>query len=142
MTNALDVAQYIVNKCGPVAAMKLQKLVYYAQAWSLVWDGRPLFRNRIEAWANGPVTPTLYYAHKGQFLVSRIAGGVSRRLGTTQRGTIDAIIDYYARHSPLWLSNLTHAEKPWRNARKGLKPGERGNNVITRSAMEEYYGGL
>ena len=31
---------------------KLQKLVYYCQAWSLVWDEEPLFEARIEAWAN------------------------------------------------------------------------------------------
>ena len=31
-----DVVKYILNQTGPIPAMKLQKLVYYCQAWSLV----------------------------------------------------------------------------------------------------------
>ena len=66
MATVGDVARYILERLAPdrfgdrVTAWKLQKLVYYAQAWSLVWDEVPLFPERIEAWANGPVCPTLY----------------------------------------------------------------------------------
>jgi uncharacterized phage-associated protein len=65
-----DVAVYILRKQGKMTAMKLQKLVYYAQAWNLVWDEAILFPERIEAWANGPVAPDLYRQHRGQFEVS------------------------------------------------------------------------
>lgn len=60
MPSALDVAQYILEQQGPMPAMKLHKLLYYAQAWSLVWDDEPLFPERIEAWINGPVIPDLF----------------------------------------------------------------------------------
>ena len=50
MAEVLDVAAYILKKQGPMTAMKLQKLVYYCQAWSLVWQSKPLFPNDIEAW--------------------------------------------------------------------------------------------
>ncbi|MCH7691617.1 MAG: DUF4065 domain-containing protein, partial [candidate division Zixibacteria bacterium] len=53
--SVFDVAKYILSKLGGVSAMKLHKLLYYAQAWSLVWDERPLFQERIEAWVSGPV---------------------------------------------------------------------------------------
>ncbi|MBC8146611.1 MAG: hypothetical protein H8E98_01335 [Bacteroidetes bacterium] len=33
-----DVADYILKQVGYITTMKLQKLVYYCQAWSLVWD--------------------------------------------------------------------------------------------------------
>ena len=52
--------------------MKLQKLVYYCQAWSLVWDDMPLFESRIEAWANGPVVLDLYYRHRGQYWIDTL----------------------------------------------------------------------
>ena len=55
MMTVLDVAAYILERQGSMTTMKLQKLVYYCQAWSLVWDERPLFDESIEAWANGPV---------------------------------------------------------------------------------------
>src|SRR5271170_6235706 len=69
--NAHDVAAYILQKCGPMTAMKLQKLVYYCQAWSLVWDESPLFNEPIEAWANGPVVPSLFSKLQGTYIVTR-----------------------------------------------------------------------
>lgn len=142
MVNILDVASYILAKKGPMTAMKLQKLVYYAQVWSLVWDEALLFRNRIEAWANGPVAPTLYRAHRGKFKVSHIHGGNSRKLNQTQKETVNAVLDYYGDKSSQWLSDLTHSEAPWAEARNGLTPGQRGNREITHAAMAEYYGSL
>ena len=43
MATVFDVAAYILAKRGEMTAWKLQKLVYYSQAWSLVWDQRPIF---------------------------------------------------------------------------------------------------
>lgn len=60
MATANDVAQYVLEQSGKMTTIKLQKLVYYCQAWSLVWTESPLFDDRIEAWANGPVVPSLY----------------------------------------------------------------------------------
>ena len=77
---AIDVAAYILREQGKMPAMKLQKLVYYSQAWSLVWDDKSLFRDRIEAWANGPVIRNLYKAHRGQFLVSKYSWWRPRKI--------------------------------------------------------------
>jgi len=67
MVSVLDVAANILAKRGPMSVMKLQKLVYYCQAWSLVWDDRPMFREPIEAWTMGPAVPALYREHRGMF---------------------------------------------------------------------------
>ncbi len=142
MVNVHDVASYILEKMGPLMAMKLQKLVYYSQAWSLVWDEEPLFSEKIEAWANGPVVPALYNSHRGQFKVSELSEGNSSNLTPTQRETIDEVINFYGDRSSLWLSDLTHKEDPWINARQGLMLGERGNKEITHAAMAEYYSSL
>lgn len=54
MFSTHDVAQYILPKRSPITAMKLRKLLYYCQAWSLVWDQRPMLREKIEArWPEG-----------------------------------------------------------------------------------------
>lgn len=142
MPGVLDVAQYILKKSGPMTAMKLQKLVYYAQAWSLVWDEEPLFPEKIRVWANGPVVRELYDVHKGRFRVGKVPGGRSARLNKTQRETVDAVLDFYGGKSGQWLSELTHREAPWREARRGLADGERSSREITLASMEEYYGGL
>lgn len=137
-----DVAAYIMAKCGPMTAMKLQKLVYYSQAWSLVWDEKPLFNEEIQAWANGPIVPELYNRHRGAFQLSEWKIGSIEKLDPRQKETIDAIIKHYGNATGQYLSELTHAEMPWIEARSGLAPGERGNKVITHSSMAEYYGSL
>lgn len=142
MADVHDVAAYILEKSGPMTAMKLQKLVYYCQAWSLVWDEKPLFDARIEAWANGPVVPGLYQLHRGKFIVERWPRGNPSNLTVQERETVDAVLKYYGPKSSQWLSELSHKEAPWRDARGHLAPGERGHREITHAAMAEYYGSL
>lgn len=141
MASVHDVAAYILKKVGPMTAMKLEKLAYYCQAWSLVWDEKPLFRERIEAWANGPVVPKLYEKHRGKFQISTWEGDPAT-LTIKQKDTIDGVLGFYGDKSSQWLSDLTHQEAPWRDARAGLPPGERGCSEITHAAMAEYYSSL
>ena len=143
MANVFDVAKYILQQTGEITAMKLQKLVYYSQAWSLVWDEKPLFPERIEAWANGPVVPELYQVHRGAFAVNEaMFEGEPKKLTKDEKETIDAIIKTYGNKPSQWLSDLTHIEEPWKNAREGLQMGERGNHEISLASMAEYYGSL
>jgi uncharacterized phage-associated protein len=142
MANVFDVAAYILSQAGPMTHMKLQKLIYYSQAWSLVWDEAPLFPERIEAWANGPVCPDLYYAHQGEFTVTEEPKGSAKSLKKVERETADAVIKHYGKKSALWLSDLTHRERPWKEARRGLEDGVRSNRVITHASMSEYYSDL
>lgn len=139
MASVHDVAKYILRKQGRMTAMKLQKLVYYAQAWSLVWDEKPLFSEEIQAWANGPVVPALYAIHKGQFEVTSWSEGDEKNLTEVERETIDSVLEYYGSRSSQWLSDLTHAEAPWKSARGSLPDGQRGSSVISHVSMSEYY---
>ncbi len=138
-----DVALYILERLGPMSAMKLEKLVYYCQAWSLVWDECPMFRERIEAWASGPVVPELYAEHRGKFMVhpDDIPGDPGN-LDTEAKETIDAVLQYYGDKSAQWLSDLTHRENPWKDTRYGLPDGARSNHEINLAAIEEYYSSL
>lgn len=138
-----DVAEYILDKLGRLTTWKLQKLCYYCQAWSLVWDDEPLFKERIEAWANGPVIPALYEKHRGQFYITRV-GGNPEKMKKSQIETVEAVLTVYGDKPSSWLSELTHREAPWRNARRraSLDLGERGNSQIRLDDLAEYYGGL
>lgn len=69
MADLVEIAEYILAEVGPMSVMKLQKLVYYSHAWSLVWDGQPMYDARVEAWANGPVVPELHELHRDRFRV-------------------------------------------------------------------------
>ncbi len=143
MAQSVDVAEYILERSGPMSAMKLQKLVYYAQAWSLVWDGRPIFDDEIQAWANGPVAPVLYRKHRGEAIVQSVAGDAELIASDpAARETVDSVLEYYGDKSSQWLSDLTHAEAPWREARGSRAPGAWSDQTITHDAMSRYYAGL
>lgn len=140
-----DAAAYILEQSGEMTAMKLQKLVYYSQCWSLVWDETPLFDEAIEAWANGPVSPDLYACHRGKFKVGPGAiQGNPANLNESQKATIDEVMRFYGPKSAQWLSDLTHLEAPWQQARAraGVADGQNCQEQITLSDMHEYYSGL
>lgn len=139
--NIFDVSNYIIHKLGSMTAMKLQKLVYYCQVWSIVWDEEELFKEKIYAWANTPCVKELY--DKTDFVVDKeFPEGKKEKLSCRQKENIDKVLDFYGDKSSQYLSELVRSEMPWKTARDGLSIGERGNNVITSASIEEYYSSL
>jgi uncharacterized phage-associated protein len=144
MPAVVDVAKYIAERAGPLSAMKLQKLMYYVQAWSLVWEESPLFDEDFQAWANGPVLPILYARHRGMFSVdaSLFPEGNIEALSDAERENVNKVLGFYADKTAQWLSNLTHQETPWLDARGDTPIGGASNAIITKAAMHEYYSSI
>lgn len=138
--SVFDVGAYIYELfCdeGPLktfTASKMQKLVYYCQVWSLVWDERPLFKEKIYAWKNGPVVLELFEAHKGEFLISKPKGD-SSHLDHEQKNTIKSICESYGTHSDQWLCDLILREYPRIDANEH-------NGEISLASMYEYYSSI
>ncbi len=138
MATAVDVAAFIRAAHPGLSRMKLLKLVYYAQAWALAWDRAPLFSERIEAWAEGPVVRSLWAKEKHGALVEPNAD----TLTSTERDTVRAVLAFYADFNGEDLSEITHVEKPWHDAREGIPHGEKSQGEITVEAMRTYYGAV
>ncbi len=138
---ALDVAAYILEKqLDNLTAIKLQKLVYYSQAWYLAWQDSPLFEDKIEAWVNGPVVRNLYEAHRGKYFLTAgdIAGDLGK-LSDSQKQIIDLVCERYGHLNGAQLSELTHSERPWQDARQGLEPDAPSCKEISLESIEVYY---
>lgn len=142
MASVDSVAAAVLERTGAVDSFKLQKLVYYCQAWHLAWEGERLFDSRIEAWANGPVVPALYQKHRGEYRIEKWLDGNPHDLTDRERTTIESVVNFYDKYSGWELAELTHREMPWRSARAGLGPNDRGNQEISPAAMLEFYGSL
>lgn len=135
MTTALQVADYI-KQSGVFGEMQLQKLLYYSQAWSLAWFGRPLFSDEIEAWRDGPVVHKVWASGRG--------GDVPREssqdgLTSNERAIIDAVYDCYGVHGGQVLSQRTHQEQPWVEARNGLGPRVSSRRPLSQSTMRSFF---
>lgn len=142
MAHVFDVARYILERQGPVTTLKLQKLVYYAQAWAIA-KGEPLFSDTIKAWAQGPVVPALFHQHKGhrRVTVDDMGARASTSLTEQQRAHIDSVLAHYGNLPPPYLSKLSHFESPWRDARaEGKKRGQE-SPAIPVQAIRAFYGG-
>lgn len=137
-----DVASYILGKLGSMTTMKLHKLLYYTQAWSLVWDETYLFNEQIEAWANGPVIREMFNYHRGNYSIETVNLGNPDLLTDKQKETVDSVLEHYGDKSSQWLIELTHLENPWKEARRGLSISERGNKIISQALMSDYYSSL
>lgn len=145
MTTVCDVAAYILRKRGPMTAMQLQKLCYYAYGYHLAWEGVPLFPERFQAWANGPVSPVLYRHHRGRFMLA--AGeipGDPAVLSKGERESVDLVLEAYGDFTAHQLSLMTHREPPWLAARARAKAGpmERSTAQLRDAEIYEYFDDL
>lgn len=135
-----SIAHYILQETGKISTMKLQKLVYYCQVWSLAWNNKPLIQEEFEAWANGPVCPELYKLHKGKYYISaNDIESTTEELSDVSMEHIDTIIDAYGDLEGHMLSQITHIEGPWTDARGGLALRAKSKTVIAKEAMMKYY---
>lgn len=117
----------------------LQKLVYYAQAWSLAIYDRPLFDEEIEAWTHGPVVPSLFQNLKLFGFDAIPSPDECPGMDGETCDLLRQIIEIYSQHSAKHLEILTHREDPWKDARCGLSPEERSNVIISKESMTRYY---
>lgn len=142
MTKAIDVAKYILciaNTNGDlITNLKLQKLLYYAQAWYMVnFDGSKLFEDDIEAWQFGPVIKSIYelfknFGRKPIILSDEECSDYD--LTETQKSYLAEFCEKFLRYSATELVGMTHNETPWKKAY------EQGNNtVIDTDLMFEFY---
>jgi len=152
-TTVNDVADYIIVRLDEPShglnLLKLQKLVYYVQAWCLALTGAPLFNGKFQAWIHGPVSRTLYDRFSATHMMYDPidVNGVRpnfdpNALPEADRLHIDEILDAYAQFSGPQLERMTHEEDPWLLARGNLRPSERCETELDEGLMGTFYKGL
>ena len=142
------VADYFILRVDPEAGdhithLKLQKLVYYAQAWHLAMFGKPLFKHKIEAWLHGPVCRPVYERFRHLSWNPIPLDEVKSNAPALDHDTnnfLDEVWDVYGQYSAKKLEEMTHEEAPWQEARKGVSRGSPSQNLINEDAMRSYYG--
>lgn len=140
--SVLDVAAYIfqrLRKLGPVEALKLQKLLYYCNAWSLAGRGYPLFQDEIQAWKHGPVIASIYPLHRGEVELRKWRVGCPEDLSQQDQELVDDIVDTYGGLSGWRLRNLTHQEAPWIEAWNEAQQGIILRVPIRQETIRDFY---
>ncbi|HAA28445.1 MAG TPA: hypothetical protein DCE56_13130 [Cyanobacteria bacterium UBA8553] len=131
---------YVANDTGSfISNLKLQKLVYYAQAWHLALYDTPLFDEDFEAWVHGPVIPALFDQYQ-EFGWKPILKEVEKPEFSLELDEfLEEITEVYFIREGLELEMMTTREDPWIYARKGLLRDEPSHAIISKESMREYY---
>jgi len=145
MPTAQQIADYFLTLVDEEAGdalsnLKLQKLVYYAQGFSLAITGKPLFSETIQAWQHGPVIPGLYRNLKrhGSEPVPAPENGINREDYSEEiRDLLDEVYSVYGQFSASKLRNMTHQEPPWIEAM-----GLGASSAINHQTMKDYFSTL
>lgn len=152
----LDVCRHVINysneKDYGISNLKLQKILYFIQAYFLISTKVQCFEERIEAWDFGPVVPEAYREYKQfgsgdipsiSYIIKFNENDIWQSKATKynddvilqeDKSRIESVVDKFADYSATDLVTITHAQTPWKNAyRRGQ------NREITIHAIKEYF---
>lgn len=138
-----DVADWFLSK-ESMTPKKLQKLCYYAEAWSqALYEEGLIHDSEFEAWVHGPVSPELYREYKDHKWneISKTDDN-SHMMDNKALDLLESVWVTYGRNTANELEALTHTEAPWINARRGLGESESSNNKISPEDMKNYYSSI
>lgn len=150
MFDAMDVARHLIRlgydaECPDesvlISPLRLQKLLYYCQGWSLGLTGRPLFRQSLEAWKRGPVVAEVYEKFQGtrDGLTPELIGEPTTKLTDAEAALVEMVWREYAKYTPEELCEMTHTEPAWREAWGDLPLDAKSSNKLSPATMESYF---
>lgn len=137
MTQALTIASYIKSALDipNYDSKKLQKLIYFSQAWSLAWTGKPLMSEDFEAWPDGPVVRSVFAEQKHRHVPRYDGAGLTDE----QLAIIDSVLEHYGNKSWSQLVEMTHEHTPWKDAREGLDAKAPSRRVVPQESIRQFY---
>lgn len=116
-----------------ISPMKLQKLLYYAQGFSLAIFGRELFPEDFEAWTYGPVIPSVYNRFKpcGDGAIPKVDLESFDAYTPEEKKLLNDVYTAFGQYSAWALSDMTHDTRPWKETKQ--------NAIISKQLMKEYF---
>jgi uncharacterized phage-associated protein len=143
LSNAKNVARWFINRADrsageAITQLKVQKLVFYSDAWHLAYFDRQLIPESFQAWAHGPVVTALYAKYRASSWDSLPVEKGPLPVSGTQE-FLESIYEAYGQFSAKKLEAMTHNELPWIEARNGLPPEAKSDTVISKLTMRNFY---
>ena len=150
MANIVTVAKYLLTLAEisntKVNPLKLQKLLYYCEGWTLAITDKELFSGEnFQAWLHGPVNVTVYHEFNtsyGMFDPIDTPKFVHPNVTVEQRAIIDRVFEVYNQYSGSQLEMMTHTEKPWIETRGTLTSNMHSDKIIDKNTMRTEFSQL
>lgn len=143
MTKAADVADFFIelaqsDENDTITNLRINKLLYFAQAWYMARFDKPLFEEDFEAWDLGPVIPSIYkkYKENGKNNIDYVSDSYNvNNFNDDELNTLIDVFNYYGKYSTTELVNKTHDNgTPWKQLYK-----RGGNHLIPKECIKEFF---
>lgn len=163
----LYVANYIITFCHEngldLNNLKLQKILYYLQAQSLVENDSPLFEESLQKWKYGPVVPSVYHEYKKEGASNISVENISQILRkpdmdeqpnffglyvketfnkdfifSYDQNILNASIKFLAEYDSFSLVEETHKHSIWKNFEQEINEGVQGLKYSEKE-IKEYF---
>mgnify|MGYP002861256523 CR=1 FL=1 len=148
MMTAIELSRYIIRlikeqKTGiepeefDVTPLKLQKLLYYCQGYSLALTGKPAFPEVIEAWKYGPVVESVYQEYKKYTgrIIPLSEGAKSKAPDDRLKEVVRLVVKEKSQYSGMTLAQKVKQERPYLES----YTGDDRRTVISEETLKEYF---
>lgn len=141
-------SNYILKHYGPMSHLKLQKLLFYCDAYHLAYFDVELIEDKFEAWVHGPVSRKVFDSLKDKSLlysdIEYVDNGINidetfESLSSLQKDLLNNILSTLSTWTGTELEASTHDEKPWLEARLGYGEADRCHELISKETTRTFY---
>ncbi|MDE8064061.1 DUF4065 domain-containing protein [Erysipelothrix rhusiopathiae] len=150
------IIEYSEEKNYSLKAIRLQKLLYAVQGFSLKFRGVEAFSNNIEAWNYGPVVADVYYDYSYKGSSEFTKKDVKNKKSTVEMqnneiiiqeekvpnvsdteliNIVKTLVDYFSKVKDFDLVRWSHGHKAWSDAHDENEI----HNLITINAIREEF---
>lgn len=141
---AIDIANWFISQFDEesgdvITHLKVQKLLYFSEAWSQVLLDRELFSEDMEAWTHGPVVRDVYREFTGAGWGPLSVSGEIPDFDEETQSVLSQVLEAYGSVAAKTLEHLTHQDLPWKEARRGVPDEARCSNVISKQSIKSYF---
>lgn len=148
--DSVVLSEYILKHYGPMSHLKLQKLLFYCDAYHLARFGVELVEDKFEAWVHGPVSRRVYDALKQHSKLhddvtytpsenSSNVDSIFSELASEQQEWLSIILEDLSQWTGIQLEIATHSERPWQVARVGYHPSDKCSQLISKKETKSFY---
>jgi uncharacterized phage-associated protein len=141
---AINIANWFINQFDResgdnITHLKVQKLLYFSQAWYQVLKNEELFAEEIEAWAHGPVVREVFneFKENGWNPLSPTSDMVS--IDKDTEDVLTQVLNAYGDLTAKTLENMTHQDDPWKDARAGISPEASCSRIMPKDSIKEFF---
>ena len=147
MYSVFEVADWFLSK-ESMSPKKLQKLVYYAYAWTLTLmneEASPFGMEKLfedsepEAWVHGPVFPHLYHKYKNYGYRSIEKKQDFPKFDDDIEDILEQVWQVYGQYTANELESISHQESSWIEARGNCSAYSICSSVISDESIFNCY---